>query len=41
MTRRIKTKRTQFKPNGRSYVIAGQRQTHGCHWVKDELPTQM
>lgn len=41
MTRRIKTKRTQFKPNGKSGVIAGQMLTRGCHWIKDELPTPM
>ena len=39
MTRRTTKRRTQFKPNGRSHVIAGKRETHGCHWVQDELPS--
>ena len=39
MTRRTKKRRTQFLPNGRSYVIAGPRLTRNCHWVSDELPS--
>lgn len=38
MTRKAKRQRT-FIPRLLSGVIAGYRQTRGCHWIQDELPS--
>lgn len=36
---RVTKRITNFLPNGRSYVVAGKKQTRQCHWVNDELPS--
>lgn len=36
---RSKKRRTVFKPNGKSGVIAGFMVTRSNHWIVDELPS--